>query len=124
MQSISMTLTLAQEITLFERLQAQIVCFLFRQLDNRLKTRKHNRSGGKGATYVYAQPWESHEQQWWTFVHLLRERCETRCAACRTKVPRVSQADLTGTRFNGDNDSFIGTQVHVEGLQTSYSISA
>jgi hypothetical protein len=51
---VGMTPTLARKIALLECLQTQIVCFLFRQLDNRLKAREHAFKRGKNATYVYA----------------------------------------------------------------------
>ena len=50
---IYMMPTLAREIPLSERLQTQIVCFLFRQLDNRLKEREQASKRGKSTTYVY-----------------------------------------------------------------------
>jgi hypothetical protein len=113
--------TLAQEIALPECLEAQIVCLLLSQLDNRLGARQYALKRGNGITYVYAKPRESAKQQSWTFVHLLRERYEARCASSRAEVARVTQTDLTTTRFDGDNDGFIGTQVHMEGLGSGYS---
>jgi hypothetical protein len=41
----------------------------------------------------------------------------------RTEISCISQADLAGARFNGDDNSFIGTEMHVESLRTTYSIS-
>ena len=113
--------TLAQEIALPECLEAQIVCLLLSQLDNRLGPHEYAFKRGKSTTYVYAKPREPDKQQRWIFVHLLRERYEAWCASSRAEVPRVTQTDLTTTRFDGDNDGFIGTQVHVEGLGSGYS---
>ena len=51
---VGMVPTLARKIPLPERLITQIICLLFRQLDNRLKAHKHVSNRGKGTTYVYA----------------------------------------------------------------------
>jgi hypothetical protein len=51
---VGMMPTLARKIPLPERLITQIICLLFRQLDNRLKAHKYASNRGKGTTYVYA----------------------------------------------------------------------